>query len=168
MLFGGIKMAGGRPNKGSDLVNDLSGSDESKLRLKLILDSIAGKISIKEVCEQLNICESRFHKLRSDVLQNILTDLQPKPKGRPPAEFDKRDEEIKELKNELRKIRLDCKALEIKAEIAVLAPQLLKEDGSLDEQEIERIAGAEKGEIRKSKKKIKKRNQQKKSRKKNR
>lgn len=158
-------MKPGRPVKGSELINNLDGDEESKARLKMILDTIAGKITIKEACEKLQISESRFYKLRTDILQSALFNLEPKPKGRPGIPIDEKDEEIKELKEELRKVRLDNKVLELKSEYAALAPYLLNADGSINENEFCKLI---KGEVKKKQKKKKKRKQQKKSRKRNR
>ena len=158
-------MAGGRPNKGSELVNSLNGDEESKLRLKVILETIAGKITVIEACDKLNICESRFHKIRSEILQNSLDLLQPKPKGRPSLEYDEKTEKIKELTKELRETKLENKVLQVKSELAVLAPHLLNNNGTFNEKELEQLLDSEKGL---KKKKKKKKEQQKRSRRKNR
>ncbi len=159
-------MKAGRPIKGSELVNNLDGDEESKARLKMILDTIAGRITIKEACEKLDISESRFYKLRTDILQSALINLEPKPKGRPGLQVDEKHKEIEELKDELRRLRLDNKVLELKSQFSALAPHLLNTDGSINENELDKLL---KGDSKKKLiKKKKKKKLQKKSRKRNR
>jgi hypothetical protein len=45
----------GRPPEGPKLVDRLEGPDESKKRLRAILETIAGKRTIDDVCEELGI-----------------------------------------------------------------------------------------------------------------
>ena len=77
-------MPRGRPAKGPKIVEGLDGSEEAKKRLEVVLETIAGKKNVGEACKTLGIERSAFHKLRSQVLQTALSDLEPKPRGRPP------------------------------------------------------------------------------------
>ena len=74
----------GRKPTGTNLVEHLDGSERAKTRLKAILETLSGARSIPEVCEDLGINESMFHRVRSEVLQTALERLEPRPLGRPP------------------------------------------------------------------------------------
>src|SRR5271165_3674562 len=76
----------GRKPTGPNLVEHLEGSERAKTRLIAILETLSGARSIPEVCEDLGINESMFHRVRSDVLQTALERLEPRPLGRPRQE----------------------------------------------------------------------------------
>lgn len=65
-------------------VNGLEGSELAKRRLRVLLLSLQGTLSVREACSQLQIGESRFHAMRHQWLQGILELLEPRPVGRPP------------------------------------------------------------------------------------
>jgi hypothetical protein len=78
-------MPGGRPPKGPDLVDRLDGSDEAKHRLKIVLETIQGKRSVREAIEILGISETRFHAIREKALAGAVASLEPGVRGRPPS-----------------------------------------------------------------------------------
>ncbi len=61
---------------GPQLVERLEGSERAKLRLQVMLETLAGTRSIPEACEILGISDSMFHRLRAEVLQTA-----PRPSG---------------------------------------------------------------------------------------
>ncbi len=65
-------------------VDRLSGSQLAKQRMRAILKTLRGEWTIPEACRQLGVCESRFHALRQQWLQESLELLEPRPVGRPP------------------------------------------------------------------------------------
>ena len=52
-------MSRGRPPKRSRLVEGLDGSDQAKLRLKVILQTLTGECTVEQACEQLGIKEGQ-------------------------------------------------------------------------------------------------------------
>ena len=54
----------GRKPVGPEYADKLSGSDTAKLRVKVILETIAGTCRVQEACERLGISEQRFHCAR--------------------------------------------------------------------------------------------------------
>ena len=68
----------GRKPSGPQIVERLEGSPSAKQRLEVILETIAGQLTIPEACAQLSICESRFHDLRNETLQATLNALEPR------------------------------------------------------------------------------------------
>lgn len=74
----------GRRPLGEGHVAQLTGSEYAKARLRVLLRTLQGAMTIPEACVELNVCESRFHALRSEWLQEALQLLEPRRVGRPP------------------------------------------------------------------------------------
>jgi hypothetical protein len=103
----------------------MDGSAEAKRRLKVILEVIAEKRTVKSACEELGLSEARYHELEWTALQGAVDSLEPKPAGRPPAP-NEIDPERAALEEEVRELRVNLRAAQIREEIAVLMPHLLK------------------------------------------
>jgi hypothetical protein len=116
----------GRKPTGTNLVEHLEGSERAKTRFKAILDTLSGQRTIPEVCEELGIQESMFHRVRSEVLQTALSHLEPRPLGRPPLPASPHDAQVAELEAENRKLRMELKAAEVRRELAENLPRLAK------------------------------------------
>jgi HAMP domain-containing protein len=119
-------MSRGRPPKGPELVEGIEGSELAKLRLKVILQTVAGEITVADACTQLNVSEARFHELRSDVLRTAAQALEPKPAGRPAKEVPKEADEVARLKKEIQELKIDLRAAQIREELSLLMPHVLK------------------------------------------
>jgi len=119
-------MARGRPPLGPGLVEHLQGSSRAKARLKALLDTLAGKCTIADACDELGIGEAAFHKMRQRVLQGALGGLEPAQLGRPPAGVSPADSPLAEIQQELRDLRLQLQAARVREEIAIAMPHLLK------------------------------------------
>lgn len=119
-------MSRGRPPKGPELVEGIEGSDLAKERLKVILQTVAGEITVADACVQLNVGEARFHELRSDVLRTAAQALEPKPAGRPAKEVPQNADEVTQLKKQIQELKIDLRAAQIREELAVLMPQVLE------------------------------------------
>jgi hypothetical protein len=116
----------GRKPTGTNLVERLEGSERAKTRLKAILETLCGQRSIPEVCEELGIQESMFHRVRSEVLQTALDRLEPRPLGRPPLQQLPQDLRVVELEAENLRLHLELKAAEVRRELAEKLPRLAK------------------------------------------
>ena len=99
---------GGRRSKGPELVENLEGSEHAKERLEIILATLSGELSVSAACEQLGIKAAMFYRLRTRVLQAGLSDLEPRPRGRPrqqlspeQAENERLAQEVAQLEEEL-------------------------------------------------------------------
>jgi transposase-like protein len=112
----------GRPPKGSSLVEGLDGSEHARERLRLILDSLAGKISVEEACRRLDISEARFHSMRNEVLQAGISRLEPGAAGRPPKQTESETSEAALLREEVRQLRIDLAASQLREELAIAMP----------------------------------------------
>jgi len=78
-------MRGRRP-AGPEIVEQLHGSAQARQRLRVVLETLAGRLRLHEACQQLGIGPVRFHTLRQEVLEAALAALEPRPAGRPPRD----------------------------------------------------------------------------------
>ena len=119
-------MGKGRPSLGPSLADKVEGSDQAKVRLKLILQTIAGDVSVTDACKQLGLSEARFHELRQEWLQASCAALEPKPLGRPKETTLEEEVELLRLHRENKNLAHQLRAAQIREEIAVAMPHLLK------------------------------------------
>src|SRR3974377_294023 len=113
----------GRKPTGANLVEHLDGSERAKARLRAILETLSGERSIPEVCEELGIQESMFHRVRGEVLQTALGRLEPRPLGRPPSPPSLDDRRMAELEEEILRLQTELKAAEVRRELAEKLPR---------------------------------------------
>jgi len=119
-------MARGRRPKGPKLVDGLEGSAEAKRRLEVILESLNGKWTVAEARAQLGLGEARFHELRTEILQLALNRAEPRLPGRPRHEPSPEQTQVAALEAEIRDLRIDLKAAQVREEIALVMPHLLQ------------------------------------------
>jgi hypothetical protein len=115
-----------RKTAGALLLRQLDGSAQSKSRLGMILDALAGRRTVAQVCRELNLGERRFHVLRHRVLQAALASLEPRPAGRPARSPSLETTQLAALQATIRELRLDLHAARVREEIALAMPQLLQ------------------------------------------
>jgi hypothetical protein len=113
-----------RPGKGVEHVESLSGDEASKARLRAVLATISGDLSVEEASALLCVSRSRFHELREEALAGALKALAPKPAGRPPAP--REDPAVAALREENAQLRHDLEAARTRAEVALVMPGLLR------------------------------------------
>ena len=119
-------MSRGRPPSGPKLVEGLEGSELAKQRLKVILQTVAGDLSIPQACTQLNVSEARFHELRAELLQAAVQQLEPKPLGRPAQQVSSEAAQVAALQKQVTELKIDLRAAQIREELALLMPHVLK------------------------------------------
>ena len=118
-------MTRGRPPEGPKLVERLDGSPEAKQRLQVILQTLTGEKTVEAACAELQIGEAAFHKLRQRTLQDAVTSLEPRPAGRPPQPVSPEAEQVTELQRQMRELKIDLRASQLRTEIALTMPHLL-------------------------------------------
>jgi Helix-turn-helix domain len=119
-------MNAGRPPEGSKHVDRLSGADEDKQRLKVVLETISGEKTIEQACEALHVSPSRFHELRREALQAALDGLTPAAAGRPKLDDPPVDPgHVKALAAENKRLKEELLASYTRTEIALAMPHLL-------------------------------------------
>lgn len=103
---------------GPELVERLQGSEHAKARLKTMLRTLHGELTIPEACGLLGIHETRFHVQRAETLQAALEALEAKPLGRPSHVVSPEESRIAELERQVRDLQLDLQAAQIRLEHA--------------------------------------------------
>jgi hypothetical protein len=108
-------------------VDGLPGSEDARARLKIILETLSGQKTIPQACAELRVGESRFHELRNEFLAKGVEWLEPKPLGRPPdpGPSDLERENLR-LHRENEQLKLEVQAAQIREEIALVMPHVLK------------------------------------------
>ena len=112
----------GRIPAGPEYVEHLEGSPKAKQRLRIILETMAGKWRVSEACARLGICEQRFRQLREELLQAALYRAEDRPVGRPcrPAE----PPETVELRGQLEALERALQVAQVREEIALALPRV--------------------------------------------
>jgi hypothetical protein len=119
-------MARGRPPAGPEIVNNAEGSEQARKRMQVFLQTISGELTVAQACEQLGLSEARFRELREQIVQAAVSSLEPKAPGRPPQQKSPEQQRIEELEAQVQELKIDLRASQIRAEIALVMPHLLK------------------------------------------
>jgi hypothetical protein len=113
----------GRKPEGPALVRRLDGSDQAKQRLETILATIAGRLSIAEACRALGVEHSMFFRLRTEVLEAGLAQLEPRPRGRPPRVSLPAEQRCTALAQRVEELEADLKIAAVREEVARILPR---------------------------------------------
>jgi transposase-like protein len=119
-------MARGRPTLGAGHAERLDGPAPSKQRLAVILRTLSGELSVEEACAQIGVSSAQFHRLRERALEGALSALAPGTPGRPPAAPVVEPSRVQELEAQVLELQIDLRASQLREEIAILMPHLLK------------------------------------------
>ncbi|MFP4451392.1 MAG: helix-turn-helix domain-containing protein [Rhodosalinus sp.] len=119
-------MSRGRPALKEKLVQTLQGSGHAKGRLEVILKTLSGEATVSEACAELGIGETAFHRLRRRTLQDALASLEPRSPGRPRQYTPEEEDELAQMKSELKELDFELQASRIREEIALTMPHVLK------------------------------------------
>jgi hypothetical protein len=103
-------------------VDKLDGSAQSKKRLRVILETVAGRCTVQEACAQLDLSEVRFNQLRQEALQGALATMEPKPAGRPRATT-AGEEQVQALQRALADKDTELREAQVREEIALALPR---------------------------------------------
>ena len=121
-------MRHGRPPVGVGHVDRLEGPDEVKERLRVLLATITGEMTIEEASAALGVGPSRVHEMRREALQGALAGLTPGRAGRPGKEPDPAGEEVKRLEAKISDLETDLQAALVRTEIALAMPHLFTKE----------------------------------------
>jgi len=117
-------MTRGRPPLGPNIVEHFDADPNTKERLQVLLETLAGELSVPHACQKLGMSQARFFELRATMLQAALDSLQPKPAGRPPHQVDPACERIQQLERQNQDLRVHLAAAQLREEIALAMPNL--------------------------------------------
>jgi len=112
---------------GPALVQNLDGSERAKRRLEVILATITGQMTIEQACDRLAIGQSRFYKLRTEVLEASLKHLEPRAMGRPAHVQTAEEAKCEELQQQVEQLRAELKISGVREEIARTMPHLAED-----------------------------------------
>ena len=115
----------GRKPAGPQIADRLEGSPAAKQRLEVILETIAGQLTVPQACQQLGVGESRFHALRNQTLQTTLEALEPRPLGRPARPTSPEQAEVDALQAELRRLHAELELAQLQLRLARIHPGLI-------------------------------------------
>ena len=123
-----MKRKRGRPPKGSALVEKFSGSEEAKEKMKVIVGTLTGELTMEEACVHLGVGETRLCEMRDEVLRRGLASVEPKQMGRPAKEpLSEEERRIQELQARVDRLELELEAAHLRAKIALVMPHMLKD-----------------------------------------
>lgn len=114
-------MRGRRPS-GPDLVDRLTGSERARERVKVVLRTVAGDLRVRDACRELGLSEQRFDELRAQALQAAVSELEPKPAGRPPRVASPAADELERLRRRVAESEAEVRAAAVRAELAAVLP----------------------------------------------
>ena|SRR5206468_1072574 len=117
----------GRPPIGAGHVDGLEGPEETKERLKVIVETLTGNLTVEAASERLGVSPSRFHELRRQALEGALAGLAPGRAGRPP----KGEEPIpreQELAKQVADLKVELQMAYTRTELALAMPHVLMRD----------------------------------------
>lgn len=117
-----------RPPRGMDHIDRLDGPVDLKWRLRVLLETLAGTISVQQGCEELQMSESRLHELRRQALLGALGALMPRPAGRPATEKSPTGREP-ELLARIQELEVDLQTALVRTELALAMPELFRGRG---------------------------------------
>lgn len=119
-------MRGRRP-AGLDYVDRLRDyDDETRLRVKVILQTMFEGLRVKHACATLKMSPQRFHQLRETFMREGVEGIKPRPKGRPSTRPSPQQQEVERLQQQLADARMELRAAQARVEIAALLPRVLK------------------------------------------
>jgi hypothetical protein len=110
--------AGRKPLGISDQVNRLEASPLAKQRLEVILNNLAGRMSVEESCAAMDVGQSWFFEYRQRSLQGFADAMELDSPGRKPSLPSPESERIAELEQQVKRLQLQLSATRLKLELA--------------------------------------------------
>jgi hypothetical protein len=115
----------GRWPLGLAYLEQLAGSEQTKERLRVILETLVGDKRLQEACSQLELGETRFAQLREAALQGTLAAIEPRPAGRPSRATSEGDQ-VRALQARVEQLELELEIAQVREEIALVFPHLVQ------------------------------------------
>jgi hypothetical protein len=100
------------------LAQRVSGSEQARARLEVLLETIAGSKTMDEACQALGIQKTRLFNLRIRVLEAAAAVLEPQPTGRPPKAARPETARIAELEAQVNELKVELEASRLRVELA--------------------------------------------------
>jgi hypothetical protein len=119
----------GRHAAGPEYAERLEGSELACHRMRVVLETIAGKKLVLDACAELQICQQRFEAIRQEALQAGVAALELRHAGRPRKNATPADEDNTQLRQRVAELEAQLQAALIRAELATMLPRLGGETG---------------------------------------
>ena len=118
----------GRPPTGPSLVEGVECSDLARERLRVVLETLAGTMTVDDACAALRVGPSRFHALRARFLEDAAALFEPRAPGPAPRSGADAEtgRELDRLRRENGDLRLAAAAARVREELAIAMPQRLR------------------------------------------
>jgi len=121
-------MARGRPVIGVDLIDRIDGPRVLRRRVRIVLATLTGALTIAQACAELGVGRTRFHSLRWQVLAGAMDALKPRPRGRPRV-IPEESPEVRALQARIRELEVALRTTALRSEIALTMPYLIDRAG---------------------------------------
>jgi hypothetical protein len=118
-----------RPPNAARLVERHEGSALAKKRLRLFLETVAGRRTVAQACEALGVNEAAFYRMRDRWIVESIEGLEPRPSGPKPREPTLSAAEGAELTERIARLEREVRASAVRAELASVLPGVLKKTG---------------------------------------
>jgi len=119
----------GRPPKGVDHVDSVSGSEDAKERLRSVLLALTGELTRAEAAARIGVSERRLRELRDRALASAVESLEPGRPGRPPkARPSAEAERAARLEEESEMLAFELEVSRTREELALLMPHLVRSE----------------------------------------
>lgn len=121
-------MSRGRPPLKGALVDTLAGSEQTRQRLRVILATVAGELTIAQACEQLGIGQTRFFELRRQALEGAMAGITAQEPGRPPILESADAARVRQLQEQIDELKFQLYSSRVRAELGQVLPHLTQAD----------------------------------------
>ncbi|MHC4931802.1 MAG: transposase [Planctomycetota bacterium] len=118
-------MSGGRPTFGVDHVDGIDAPEEEKRRVKTVLLTMTGELSVAQACARLGLGHTRFHELRREILEAAVAGARPGRPGRPRKEEPAAAKEVRRLTRRVAWLEEELHLARMRTELAVALPGVL-------------------------------------------
>ena len=125
-IGGGEPMKLGRPPVGLGHVDRIEGPADLKERLRAVLGTLTGEMSVDEACEHLRVGPSRLHAMRRQALEGALAGLVPGRAGRPPTAIGAATDREHALEQRVRELEADLHGALVRSELTLSVPHLFR------------------------------------------
>lgn len=113
-----------RPGLGLGHVEKVEATELSRERLRCVLATVSGQMTVEQACAELSISPARFAQIREDALAGAAAALEPRAAGRPAKP--EPDAQLVAAQERVRRLERELEASRIREEIALTMPHLVR------------------------------------------
>jgi transposase-like protein len=113
-----------RPGLGVGHVEKVAATEVARERLRCVLATLSGQMTVEQACTELSISPARFAQIRDEALSGAAQALEAKAAGRPAAPGP--DAALEQARAEVARLKRELEASRIREEIALTMPHLVR------------------------------------------